>query len=313
MGPSSAQIAIPDQTPSQHSCTIVIPTRDRPKLLRRAVRSALMGLAGLGEVLVIDDHSTIPAKDVLRMFSDQRLRVVRLPEGQTGVSTARNTGIAQSRGDVVFFLDDDDELLPGYCAHVLQNGARDHDYGFSNYLETRDNRVVRLIKPARFPQGPIPPNASLGPRLCGFGMGFWIRRDVALDMGEVCTDLSINEDTEYLCRLITANRSAWYSTRPGVVLYLRDQAVAGELHHLTQRATAQERARCMGILCNRYPHMAAHLGLGYIRHCLKSGASDEARRFVAAQTDWRRRTRMTLFALTKTVAYRLTGRVRPAG
>ena len=87
---------------------VVIPSRDRPVLLARAVRSALQ--PGIDEVVVVDDGSDPPA--ALPERGDHRLRVVRQPEGVRGVSAARNRGIAECRASHVAFLDDDDRLAP---------------------------------------------------------------------------------------------------------------------------------------------------------------------------------------------------------
>ena len=66
----------------------------------------------------------------------------------------------------------------------------------------------------------------------------------------------------------------------------------------------------MRAVCDRYPDMALHLGAGYIRHCLKTDAGEDAWRFVALQRDWRVRTRLRLFAATKLIGYRLSRRSR---
>lgn len=140
-------------------------------------------------------------------------------------------------------------------------------------------------------------------------MGFWIRREVALEAGPISTDLSINEDTEYLCRLITAGKRGWYSARPGVIVHSHVGA-ATDIGNITKRTPPEERARCMRILCDRYPHMIGHLGSGYIRHCLKTGALAEAWGFVQQQQDWRVRNRFTLLMASKLVGYWVTGQLK---
>jgi hypothetical protein len=86
--------------------TIVIPTRDRPALLRAAVASAL-GQDVDVEVIVVDDGSPEP----VALARDPRLRVLR-HKGPHGGSAARNLGAREARAPRVTWLDDDDELLP---------------------------------------------------------------------------------------------------------------------------------------------------------------------------------------------------------
>ena len=289
--------------------SIVVTTKDRPVMLRRAVGSALAALAPGGEVLVVDDHSAVPASVALSDLSDERLRFCVNAERVTGVSATRNTGLTAARGEVVFFLDDDDEFLPGYCAKVLSKGARLGDYGFSSYMESKPGSSGALTRSTvRFAEGLIPRDAPLRRQLCGFGMGFWIRREVALKIGPVSTDLTMNEDTEYLCRLITAGLKGWYSAEPGVVVHSHD-AGRSEAYHITKRTSPAERARCMRLLCERYPQMVAHLGSGYIRHCLKSGLVSDAWRFAELQPDWRVRSQLKMVLAARYLGYAMTRRL----
>jgi glycosyltransferase involved in cell wall biosynthesis len=89
----------------------VIPTRNRPQLVQRAVRSALaQEYKDLEVVVVVDgpDHAT---ENALAELSDRRLRVIILPK-PVGAASARNLGVRAAWGDWVAFLDDDDEWLP---------------------------------------------------------------------------------------------------------------------------------------------------------------------------------------------------------
>lgn len=95
--------------------SVVVPTHDRPVLLRDAVRSALdQDYAGDVEVIVVPDACEIDLAD-LRVPDRHTLRVV--PNDRTrGLAGARNTGILAARHDLVAFLDDDDTWHPGKLA-----------------------------------------------------------------------------------------------------------------------------------------------------------------------------------------------------
>jgi glycosyltransferase involved in cell wall biosynthesis len=291
--------------------SVVIPTRDRPHMLRAAVASALRDVDASGEVIVIDDTSTTPARTVLCDLADalsaQRLRILNLPSPAQGAGAARNLGLQAARGRVVFFLDDDDRAAPGYFRHVLDRADAACGFGFSAILMAGRSALdppspVR----ARFAEGAIPAVAPLRKKLCGFGMGFWIRADVARQIGAIDCDLSINEDTDYLCRLIRSGVRGWYSARPGVILGRHDGAT-GDLRNLTARTTAAERARCMRIVCERFPEFRRHLGPSYLRHCARSGSFAEAWRFIRAQPLRSDRARLTIFLVVKACARGLTG------
>ena len=92
----------------------VIPTHDRPQLVRRAVESVLAQTVPVDEVIVVvggpdPDGATARA---LSAFDDPRLKILPLGEGRSGPSAARNAGVAAATSPWIAFLDDDDEWCP---------------------------------------------------------------------------------------------------------------------------------------------------------------------------------------------------------
>jgi glycosyltransferase involved in cell wall biosynthesis len=97
--------------------TVIIPTHNRPDLLVRALKSVYVQSRPAAEIIVVDDGSkepiVIPAE-----FSDPRIRLVRI-DVAGGAANARNAGLAIASGEVVAFLDDDDEWLPEKMARQI--------------------------------------------------------------------------------------------------------------------------------------------------------------------------------------------------
>jgi len=91
--------------------TAVIPTRNRPELVIRAVHSALGQTYPNLEVLVLLDGPDAATLEQLRKINNLRLRVIVL-EKPVGGSEARNCGVRSAYGEWIAFLDDDDEWLP---------------------------------------------------------------------------------------------------------------------------------------------------------------------------------------------------------
>ena len=108
-------------TTMQDQVTVVIPTRNRPDLVTRAVQSALAQTYPHLEVIVVvdgPDPSTVAALDTL---ADPRLTVIAL-ENNIGAANARNLGVERARGAWIAFLDDDDHWMPRKVA--VQMAAR---------------------------------------------------------------------------------------------------------------------------------------------------------------------------------------------
>jgi len=91
--------------------SVVIPTHDRPALVRRAVDSVLAQEFDDLECIVVDDGSDEDIQGALAAVDDNRYTVLE-HETSRGASAARNTGIEWATGEYVGFLDDDDEWLP---------------------------------------------------------------------------------------------------------------------------------------------------------------------------------------------------------
>jgi glycosyltransferase involved in cell wall biosynthesis len=103
---------------SQTKLSIVIPTYNRARLVRRAIESCLNNAPETVEVIVVDDASTDPTPEILAAVSDPRVRTFRLAENG-GVCAARRFGVQQASGDWIGFLDSDDELVADGANRLL--------------------------------------------------------------------------------------------------------------------------------------------------------------------------------------------------
>ena len=96
---------------SRPTFSVIIPTYGRSRFLDDAVASVLRQSVSDFECLVIDDASPTPAV----LEGDPRIRVVRRSTNG-GPAAARNTGLAEAKGEYVAFLDDDDLFVPDRLA-----------------------------------------------------------------------------------------------------------------------------------------------------------------------------------------------------
>jgi glycosyltransferase involved in cell wall biosynthesis len=89
--------------------SVIIPTYNRGWILREAIDSVLLQGFSDYELIVVDDGSTDDTRSILDSYG-QDIIVLRQPN--LGVSAARNRGIAESRAQLISFLDSDDLWLP---------------------------------------------------------------------------------------------------------------------------------------------------------------------------------------------------------
>ena len=103
--------------------SVIIPTYNRKNTLPRAVESVLNQTYKPVEIIIVDDGSTDGTKE---WFSEMYPLVHYIYQVNSGVSSARNTGIKSASGDWIALLDSDDEWLPDKLeiqVKLLQNNA----------------------------------------------------------------------------------------------------------------------------------------------------------------------------------------------
>lgn len=92
--------------------SVVVATRDRPEMLRRALASiAASTYQGTVETIVVFDQSA-PDPSLARPQGRRPVRVIT-NDRTPGLAGARNTGALAATGELVALCDDDDEWLPG--------------------------------------------------------------------------------------------------------------------------------------------------------------------------------------------------------
>src|SRR5205814_1481960 len=98
---------------------LIIATYNRGPLIARTLDSVLGQTLPPDEIIVVDDCSPDGTGDWVRSHYPQ-VRVVRT-ERNARTSAARNFGAERATGDVLMFLDHDDELLP-HAVRTLADG-----------------------------------------------------------------------------------------------------------------------------------------------------------------------------------------------
>jgi glycosyltransferase involved in cell wall biosynthesis len=115
--------------PTPPSVSVVIATRDRPELLRKAIAAVLeQEYEGTIDVAVVFDQ-TEPDRS-LEVSGDTRSVAVMANARTPGLPGGRNTGIGATSGQLVAFCDDDDAWLPGKLARQVELLDRRPDITF---------------------------------------------------------------------------------------------------------------------------------------------------------------------------------------
>jgi glycosyltransferase involved in cell wall biosynthesis len=98
--------------------SVVMPLYNKEHEVNRAIQSILSQTFADFEVIVVNDGSTDGGPERVRAVSDLRIRII--DQLNVGVSAARNRGIAEALGNLVAFLDADDEWEPDFLDNIVR-------------------------------------------------------------------------------------------------------------------------------------------------------------------------------------------------
>jgi glycosyltransferase involved in cell wall biosynthesis len=181
--------------------SVVIPTYDRAGLLPRALDSVLAQDYPEFEVLVVDDGSTDGTAGVVAGYGDPRIRYLRQDRNR-GVAAARNRGLREARGDLIAFLDSDDEWLARKLSlqvALFAGGSRRLGLVYTGVESVAGpgGRTVEL--PAH--RGDLHAGMLLRNLIHGGGSNAMIRASVVATVGYFDETLPAIEDYDYWLRI----------------------------------------------------------------------------------------------------------------
>lgn len=197
---------MPDEKPN---ISVVIPTRNRPDLVTRAVRSVIEQTYRDFEIIVVIDGPDANSLAALGAIEEARLKIVDLQES-VGGSEARNVGVRAAVGDWIALLDDDDEWFPEKLQEQMECarsfGEREVIIA-SQYIDRND--TTDMVRPKVFPKKGEPISeylfctvSLLHPRQ-GFVQTstFFARRSLFLEI-PFTKGLKRNQETDWLLRAV---------------------------------------------------------------------------------------------------------------
>jgi glycosyltransferase involved in cell wall biosynthesis len=214
--------------------SVVIPTRNRPELVLRAIASVAGQTYRNLEIIVVIDGPDSQTEAALRTFPDPRLRVLALPESLGG-SDARNAGIAAADGEWIAFLDDDDEWLPEKLDRQLKHSAARSDrpvFIASQFIERSelgDRILPRRSLECREPFSEFlfcRPNLSAG---TGYVQtSTWLVSRPLVEAVRFTSKLKRNQDVDWMLRAM-AIKDATLAIVPEPLVIFHESGTAGRV------------------------------------------------------------------------------------
>ncbi len=131
--------------------SVIVPVYNVEKYIEKCILSLVEQTYEKYEVIIVDDgsldSSIAIAKAVIQ--SDKRFKIVTQKNG--GLSSARNFGVKQSKGDYISFLDSDDYFSPDFLQKMVFN-LIDNDADIvvcSMYLVDESHNIIEMRGPEK--------------------------------------------------------------------------------------------------------------------------------------------------------------------
>ncbi len=113
--------------------SVIIPVYNRQETIARALDSVLEQTYENMEVIIVDDGSSDDTMEILKSYSDSRIRI--LSQNHKGACAARNRGIDEAKGKYIAFQDSDDEWMSEkLCKQIIYMKRKDFKVCYCPHL-----------------------------------------------------------------------------------------------------------------------------------------------------------------------------------
>jgi glycosyltransferase involved in cell wall biosynthesis len=191
--------------------SVIVPAFNAAAFIGKALESIVLQTTRQLELIVVDDASTDNTLEVVRGFQCQVIR----HSVNGGVAAARNTGLQAATGDLIAFLDADDEWLPGKLAAQLevleQHPKVDAVTGFVQRVHQQHSQPSLVFETF------LP---LLGTAL--------IRKKVFDDIGVFNPNLRLGEDLDWFLRLRDSRALFIMLPQPVLLYQLHDTNITAD-------------------------------------------------------------------------------------
>ena len=126
--------------------SIIVPTYNRKEYISKCIESVLNQTYDNFELIIVDDGSTDNTEDIIKSYTDKRIKYYK--NQNHGIGYSRNYGINKAVGDYLIFLDSDD-YFSNNTLDVISKNIKSNDILIFNYIEyyEKDNSTKKISFP----------------------------------------------------------------------------------------------------------------------------------------------------------------------
>lgn len=185
--------------------SVIIPTYSRTKYIKRAIDSVLNQTYKNIEIIVVDDNGDgskyqNKMKEIMSEYSKfENIKYIRHKINLNG-SAARNTGIKNSNGDYICFLDDDDYYLKDRIMKSVDLLEKNNEYDgiYTNVARIKNNNIVGIVETKG--NGVFLKEILSQKGLLGTGSNLFFTKKSIKETGKFDESFFRHQDLEYMAR-----------------------------------------------------------------------------------------------------------------
>ena len=203
--------------------SIIVPAFNAESTIERCVDSLLGQTYKNIEVIVVNDGSKDKTLDIVRKYSDKRLKI--LTQENQGLSATRNRALESANGEFVAFCDSDDFVYPEWLNNYVENISDDIELICQGFEcdkilidELKDTRIFGLNYKGDVKEGVLQLNKIYS---FGYTVVKLFRRNI-IESNKLRFDVSYNywEDQEFCFKYFSCIKNIVCTDKVGYFYFL---------------------------------------------------------------------------------------------
>ena len=188
--------------------SVVMPTYNNGGYLRSAIDSILLQTYGNFELIVVDDASTDNTFEILNLYNDSRIKIIRHVIN-TGVSTSRNDGMNAAIGEYIAVMDGDDISYDRRLERQVHFLDAHPEYGIVG-CSVFDNIDIdgSLLFRTHVVQHNEEIRKTLIKKWCFWHASVMFRKELLKTVGGYRKEFAVAEDHDFILRILEHTKAA---------------------------------------------------------------------------------------------------------
>lgn len=160
--------------------SVIIDNYNYEKYIVSSIESVLNQTYKNFELIIVDDGSTDASKKIIEEYKNKYPKIIKTVfKENAGQASAFNEGIKEVNGDLICFLDSDDEFELNKLEKVVDLYEQGYEYIFNDHTMIFDNNAPKGYEPIRYPYN---------------GYNLFLLYYISKYVGGICSTLTISKD-----------------------------------------------------------------------------------------------------------------------